>query len=231
MITGASRGIGAAVAKRFAAEGAQVILVARTVGGLEEVDDAIRAAGHSPATLVPADLTKPSDIAALPNALYSRFGRLDILVGNAAMLGALSPIAHSDPELWCQVVDLNLIANYRLITMLNPLLQQSDAGRVILVTAESGHRVVPYWNAYAVSKAALEMLAKLHAAETRQSRLRVNLLDPGEVLTTLRCQAFPGGDSNCLPVPDNVTEHFVQLATVDWQETGARVTALPSSPL
>lgn len=225
LITGASRGIGAAVAKRFAAEGAQVILAARTVGGLEEVDDAIRAAGHGSATLVPMDLAKPDQVDALGASIYQRFGRLDVVVGNAAMLGALSPVAHSDPVLWQKVIDLNLIANYRLIRTLDPLLRAGDSGRAIFVTSGVARGVFPYWSAYAVSKAALEMLVKLYAAEVAKTRVRINLVDPGIVRTAMRASAFPGEDPEKHPPPEAITEVFVRLAEPSCQETGALVFA------
>ncbi|MFI4988635.1 MAG: SDR family NAD(P)-dependent oxidoreductase, partial [Alphaproteobacteria bacterium] len=165
LITGASRGIGAAVAKRFAAEGAHVILAARTVGGLEEVDDAIQAAGGT-ATLVPLDLKDVEQIDRLGAALYERYRKLDILVGNAAVLGVLSPLGHIDPEVWAEVMAVNLTANWRLIRSMDPLLRQAEAGRAIFVTSRAGSGVFPYWGAYAASKAALEMMVRTYAGET-----------------------------------------------------------------
>jgi NAD(P)-dependent dehydrogenase (short-subunit alcohol dehydrogenase family) len=211
LITGASRGIGAAVAKRFAAEGAHVILVARTVGGLEEVDDAIRAEGGE-ATLVPHDLTLMEAIDELGAKVAERFGRLDILVGNAATLGVLSPVGHIDPEVWDQAIALNLTANWRLIRSFDPLLRESEAGRAIFVTSGVAAGVFPYWGAYAVSKAGLEMLVKTYAGEIAKTRVRVNLLDPGAVRTRMRAEAFPGEDPETLPPPESVTNAFVELA-------------------
>ncbi len=212
LITGASRGIGAAVAKRFAAEGAHVILVARTVGGLEEVDDAIRAEGGGEATLVPFDLTLMEAIDELGGKVAERFGRLDILVGNAATLGVLSPVGHIDLEVWDQVIALNLTANWRLIRSFDPLLRESDAGRAIFVTSGVASGVFPYWGAYAVSKAGLEILVKTYAGEVTKTKIRVNLLDPGAVRTRMRAQAFPGEDPETLPPPDSLTGPFVELA-------------------
>lgn len=212
LITGASRGIGAAVAKRFAAEGAHVILVARTVGGLEEVDDAIRARGGEEATLVPLDLTLLEAIDELGARVAERFGRLDILVGNAATLGVLSPMGHIDPEVWDQVIALNLTANWRLIRSFDPLLRESEAGRAIFVTSGVAGGVHPYWGAYAVSKAALEALVRTYAGEVTKTRVRVNLVDPGAVRTRMRAQAFPGEDPETLPPPESVTDAFVELA-------------------
>lgn len=211
LITGASRGIGAAVAKRFAAEGAHVILVARTVGGLEEVDDAVRAAGGQ-ATLVPLDLTLMTPIDELGLKVAERFRRLDVLVGNAAMLGVLSPLGHVDPEVWDQVIALNLTANWRLIRSFDPLLKESEAGRAIFVTSGVASGVFPYWGPYAVSKAALEMLARTYAGEVAKTQVRVNLVDPGVVRTRMRALAFPGEDPATLPPPESVTDPFVELA-------------------
>jgi NAD(P)-dependent dehydrogenase (short-subunit alcohol dehydrogenase family) len=220
LITGASRGIGAAVAKRYAAEGAQVILVARTVGALEEVDDAIRSAGHAPATLVPTDLKLPQMLDQLGAILHERFGRLDILVGNAAMLGALTPLTHADPKLWDEVMQVNLTANWRLIRAMHPLLAASEAGRAIFVTSGAARAAFPYWGPYGVSKAALEMLVRTYAAETGKTRICANLIDPGVVDTAMRREAFPGEPSGQNPSPENITDLFVTLAGADFQETG-----------
>ncbi|MFQ5955723.1 MAG: SDR family NAD(P)-dependent oxidoreductase, partial [Kiloniellales bacterium] len=212
LITGASRGIGAAVAKRFAAEGAHPVLVARTVGGLEEVDDAIRAAGGKPPTLVPLDLRDFARIDDLGRSLYQRFGRLDVLVANAGQLGTLSPMGHIAPETWEAVMAVNVTANYRLIRSLDPLLRASPSGRAIFVSSGAAHGATAYWGVYAVSKSALEMMVKTYAAEVEKTRLRVNLLNPGAVRTAMRAQAFPGEDPMTLPAPDDVTDAFVALA-------------------
>ena len=219
LITGASRGIGAAVAKRFAAEGAHVVLVARTVGGLEEVDDAIQAAGGS-ALLVPLDLREFEQIDRLGAALYERYQRLDILVGNAAQLGVLSPLGHIDPPVWEAVMAVNVTANWRLIRSMDPLLRAADAGRAVFVTSGVANGVFPYWGAYAASKAALEMMVRTYAGETAKTRLRVNLLDPGIVRTAMRAQAFPGEDPMTLAHPDEIAGHFVPLASPDCTEHG-----------
>ena len=225
LITGASRGIGAAVAKRFAAEGAHVVLVARTVGGLEEVDDVIRADGTEGATLVPLDLSDHAQIEALAASIYQRFGRLDILVGNAATLGALGPVAHSDPAVWQKVIDLNLTTNYRLIRAMHPLLRASDAGRAMFVTSGVGQTAVPYWGAYAVSKAGLEMLVKLYSTEVTKTTIRVNLIDSGIVRTGMRATAFPGENPERHPPPEAITDVFVRLAEPSCQINGARIPA------
>lgn len=211
LITGASRGIGAAVAKCFAAEGAHVVLVARTVGGLEEIDDVIQEAGGS-ATLVPLDLKEFEQIDRLGAALYERYGKLDVLVGNAGALGVLSPMGHIDPTVWEEVMAINVTANWRLIRSLDPLLRQSDAGRAIFVTSGVASGVFPYWGAYAASKAALEMMVRTYAGEMTKTNVRVNLLDPGAVRTAMRAQAFPGENPMTLPHPDQIAPRFLELA-------------------
>lgn len=220
LVTGASRGIGAAVAERFAAEGALLVLVARTVGGLEEVDDAVRTAGGRAATLVPFDLRDFDKIDQLGASLYERFGRLDVLVGNAAVLGSLSPVGHVPPAVWAEVMDVNVTANWRLIRSLDPLLRRSEAGRAIFVTSGVASGLFPYWSPYATSKAALEMLVRIYAAEVTKTDLRVNLLDPGVVRTRMRAQAFPGEDPARLPAPDSVAGLFVDLAAADCRRHG-----------
>ncbi|MGQ9370784.1 SDR family NAD(P)-dependent oxidoreductase [Azospirillum sp. ST 5-10] len=212
LITGASRGIGAAVAKRFAAEGAHVILTARTVGGLEETDDAIRSATGQNATLVPLDLRAFDQIDQLGQAVYERFQRLDILVGNAGVLEAFGPVAQYDPKNWQRIFDTNVTANYRLIRSFDRLLRASDAGRAIFVTSGAAAAPYPYWGPYAASKAALEMTVRTYAMEIAKSPLRVNLVDPGVVATRLRAQGFPGENQSTLTQPDAVTGVFVDLA-------------------
>lgn len=219
LITGASRGIGSAVAGRFAREGAHVVLVARTVGGLEEVDDQIkRAGGH--ATLLPFDLRDSDKIDQIGPAILERFDHLDIFVGNAAMLGGLMPVGHYEPAEWQEVFNVNLHANWRLARILDPLLRRSDAGRAILVTCAIARRPRAYWGAYAASKAGLEALARVWAAEAAKSGLRVNLLDPGPTATRLRALAYPGEDRTKLPRPDQVTNRFVELASAAFAENG-----------
>jgi NAD(P)-dependent dehydrogenase (short-subunit alcohol dehydrogenase family) len=219
LVTGASRGIGAAVAKRFAAEGAHVVLVARTVGGLEEVDDAIRGQGGQ-ATLVPLDLRDFDRIDQMGAALYERFGKLDALVGNAGVLGSLSPTGHFAPKLWQEVMDVNLTANWRLVRALDPLLRLSAAGRAVFVTCAVASTFTPYWGAYAASKAALEAMVRIYAGEVAKTALRVNLVDPGTVATRLRAQGFPGEDRAALRAPEDVTEPFVTLASAQCPHHG-----------
>jgi NAD(P)-dependent dehydrogenase (short-subunit alcohol dehydrogenase family) len=224
LVTGASRGIGAAVARRYAAEGAHVILVARTVGGLEETDDAIRAAGGA-ATLVPLDLAEGAKIDELGGVLHQRFGKLDILVGNAGTLGVLTPLTHMDPPVWEKVIGLNLTANWRLLRSMDPLLRRSDAGRAIFVTSGAARGATPFWGAYSVSKAALEMLVRTYAAEVASFGVKANLVDPGVVRTAMRAQAFPGEDPLSLPAPEAITETFVSLAETSCRQNGQCVPA------
>jgi len=219
LITGASRGIGAAVALRFAAEGAHVVLAARTVGGLEELDDAVRAAGGS-ATLVPVDLRDFIKIDELAARILDRWGRLDILVGNAAEFGTFSPLGHIDPRTWSEVIDLNLTVNWRLIRAMDPLLRAAPAGRAVFVTSGIARGVQPYWGPYAVSKAGLEMLVRIYAGEITRTRVRANLIDPGIVRTRLRARAFPGEDPARLPPPESIGDAFLDLAVPECARNG-----------
>ena len=224
LVTGASRGLGAAVARRFAAEGAELILLARTAGGLEEVDDAVRSAGAH-ATLVPLDITDFAALDRLGAAIYERHKRLDVLVANAAMLGTLSPLAHIAPKEWQRVLDVNLTANWRLIRSLDPLLRASPAGRAIFVTASTGKTPRAYWGAYAVTKAALEQLAGIYAQETEITPVKVNLVDPGKLRTRMRAQAYPGENPETQPLPETVTDIFGDLAEAGCQRHGERIAA------
>jgi NAD(P)-dependent dehydrogenase (short-subunit alcohol dehydrogenase family) len=211
LITGASRGLGAATALAYAREGAHCVLLARTVGGLEAVDDQIKATGGA-ATLVPLDITDGAGIDRLGAALYERFGRLDVLMGNAGLLGTLSPVGHIEPKIFEQVMAVNVTANWRLIRSMDPLLQASDAGRAIFLTSGVSRRIVPYWSAYAASKAALDMLVGVYAAECAHTKVRVNLYNPGPTRTGMRKQAFPGENPATLVPPEAHGEALVQLA-------------------
>jgi NAD(P)-dependent dehydrogenase (short-subunit alcohol dehydrogenase family) len=222
LITGASRGIGRAVAETFAREGAHVLLLARDRKALEQVDDRIRAADGK-ATLIPLDLADGKTVDALGPSLYGRFGRLDVLVGNAAILGRLSPLTHVPAELWDKSFAINVTANWRLIRTLDPLLRRSDAGRVIFVTSGVARSGRAYWAPYAVTKAALEALAKTYANETADSAIKVNLIDPGATATRMRAEAYPGEDQAKLPTPEQVAEAFVPLAMPDFTGTGQTV--------
>ncbi|MGK9231748.1 SDR family NAD(P)-dependent oxidoreductase [Inquilinus limosus] len=208
LVTGASRGFGAAVAVRLAAAGAHVVCAARTVGGLEQTDDAIKAAGGS-ATLVPMDLSKFEQIDLLGASLAQRFGKLDLLVASAAMLGHLGPVAYSDEKVWARVLDLNLNANYRLIRSVDPLLRAAEAPRAVFVTDRIARSGIAYWSAYAVAKAGLDTLAGLYAAETAKTPLRVALFHPGPMATRLREQGFPGEAPGSQPAPDAAADRLV----------------------
>ena len=211
LITGASRGLGAAAALAYATAGAHCVLVARTVGGLEEVDDHIKAIGGS-ATLVPLDVTDGPGIDRLGQALFDRFGRLDVLLGNAAILGTLSPMGHFEPKVFEQVMAVNVTANWRLIRSMDPLLRRSDAGRAIFVTSGASRRIVPYWGAYATSKAALDMMVGIYAAEVAHTQVKVNLFNPGPMRTFMRREAFPGEDEAQQIPPEAHGESLIQLA-------------------
>ena len=219
LITGASRGIGAAVAERFARDRAHVVLAARTVGGLEEVDDRIRSTGGS-ATLVPLDLRDAIKIDELAAAIYQRYGRLDVLVGSAAEFGTFSPLPHITPQQWSEIIDLDLTANWRLIRAMDPLLRMAPAGRAIFVTSRLARDALPYYGPYAVAKAGLETMVRSYAGEVARTAIRVNLIDPGIVRTRLRAAIFPGEDPAGIPGPETVTEAFLELATTECTRNG-----------
>jgi NAD(P)-dependent dehydrogenase (short-subunit alcohol dehydrogenase family) len=219
LVTGASRGIGRATALALARAGAHVVAVARTVGGLEELDDAIRAIGGA-ATLVPLDVKDTPGIARLAAALSARYGRLDVLVGNAGILGPLSPLDHVEPKAWDEALAVNVTANWHLIRALDPLLKRASAGRVVFVTSGIVARPRAYWGPYAISKAALEALARTYAAETASTAIRVNLFNPGATRTRMRASAMPGEDPAALKTPELVAERILELCLPQLQETG-----------
>lgn len=224
LITGASRGIGRAVAKHFAEQGAQVILTARTQAALEELDDEIQALGGQ-ATLVPCDLSKFDTIDQIGAAIFDRFGKLDVLVGNAGQLGTLAPIAHIEPKEWQKLLDVNLTANWRLIRSLDPLLRASDAGRAIFVTSSVGHQARAYWGTYAVSKAGLEMTAGIYAEETKNTNVRVNMINPGGTRTAMRAEAIPGENPEDVKAPEAINHLFLELASPAYGKTGQLIEA------
>lgn len=224
LVTGASRGIGRAVALRFAREGATVIAVARTKNDLLSLDDQINESTGQNAVLVDEDLTQFDKIDHIGAALFERYQRLDVLVGAAGMLGQLSPLGHVPPNIWDDVFALHVTANWRLIRSLDPLLRQSDAGRAIFVTCRQGTEPSPFWGAYGASKAALDQMVLTYAKEVEESAVKANLIDPGPVRTALRQRAFPGEDESKLPTPEDVTEAFVELASATYPKTGERVT-------
>ena len=219
LVTGASRGIGRAIVLAIAREGAHVVAVARTVGALEDLDDDIKSAGGS-TSLVPLDLRKPEGIDQLGLIVFERWKRLDILVGNAGVLGRLSPLGHIEPKTWDEVMAVNVTANWRLIRSFDPLLRQSDGGRAVFVTSGAARIIHAYWGPYAVSKAALEALAKTYAAETVTTAIKVSLLNPGPIRTRMRAQAMPGEDPDSLPPAEAVAEAFLPLVLSSQRESG-----------
>jgi NAD(P)-dependent dehydrogenase (short-subunit alcohol dehydrogenase family) len=219
LVSGASRGIGYATARALAKAGAHVIAVARTQGGLEELDDDIRKDGGN-ATLVPLNLTDFDGIARLGAALNERHGKLDILVGNAGIAGPSSPLGHIEMKPWQDVMAINVTANFQLIRCMEPLLQQSDAGRAVFVTASAAGEANAYRGPYAASKAALDTLVRCWANETASTPLRVNLFDPGPVRTRMRAIVFPGEDPNTLDTPEQIAEFIVPMCLPSWGETG-----------
>ncbi|MBS7703885.1 SDR family NAD(P)-dependent oxidoreductase [Chelatococcus asaccharovorans] len=219
LVTGASRGIGRAAALAFARAGAHVVALARTVGALEELDDEIQAAGGH-ATLVPVDLNDYEALDRLGAALHERWGKLDILLANAGVLGVLSPLGHVEPKVWDNVMAINVTANWRLIRSLDPLLRASDAGRAIFLSSGAAHSCRAFWGPYAASKAAVEAMARSYAAETENSALRVMLVNPGPLRTAMRRAAMPGEDPETLKTPGDLAPHLVELASPSWTETG-----------
>lgn len=219
LVTGASRGIGRAVAVHLARAGSHVILLARTVGGLEEVDDEIRSAGGT-ATLLPLDLSKFDKLDALGPSILQRWEKLDILVANAGLLGPLSPLGHITTDAWREVIDVNLTANWLLIRAVDPLLKRSDAGRAIFVSSGAATGRNAYWGPYAVSKAGLEALAKTWANELASTPVKVNIVNPGPIRTGMRAKAYPGEKPETLKTPDDIAPLFVKLASPAWTATG-----------
>ena len=219
VVTGASRGVGRAAALALAEAGAHVIALARTQGALEELDDQIRERGGS-ATLVPVDVKDYPALDRLGAAIHQRWGKLDILVGNAGILGELAPITHIDPPVWDDVMAVNVTANWRLIRSLDPLLRASDAGRAIFLTSGAAEKCTAYWGPYSVSKAALEALVRTYAAETVTTPVRVMLISPGPLRTAMRQKAMPGEDPLKLRTPEELAPEIVRLADPAWAETG-----------
>jgi NAD(P)-dependent dehydrogenase (short-subunit alcohol dehydrogenase family) len=220
VVTGASRGLGRAAALALAKEGCHVVAVARTEGGLVELDDEIKAAG-STATLVPLDMKDYPALDRLGGAIFERWKKLDILVGNAGVLGTLTPLPHVDQKMWDEVMAVNVTANYRLIRSLDPLLRASDAGRAVFVTSGLAHRCWPYWGPYSISKAALEAMVRTYALEVATTSLRVNCFSPGPTRTRMRAQAMPGEDPETLPHPDLVAVQIVPMCLSSFTDNGA----------
>ncbi|RDV01856.1 SDR family NAD(P)-dependent oxidoreductase [Undibacter mobilis] len=219
LVTGASRGIGAALALQLAEAGAHVVAVARTVGGLEEVDDKIKAAGGT-ATLVPVDVKDMDGIARLALALNDRYGRLDVMVGNAGILGVLSPLAHAEPKDFDSIYAVNVKANWQLIRTMDPLLRAAPAGRAVFITSGLAWAGRAYTGVYGSSKAALDELARTYAAETATTHVRVNLFNPGPTRTRMHASGWPGVDPETLPAPDEVAKAIVPLCLPSCNDSG-----------
>jgi NAD(P)-dependent dehydrogenase (short-subunit alcohol dehydrogenase family) len=219
LVTGASRGLGHATALALARAGAHIVAVARTQGGLEELDDAIQAIGGS-ATLVPLNLTDLDGIARLGAALHERHGKLDILVGNAGVAGPSSPLGHIEMKPWSDTLAVNVSANFQLIRCMEPLLRASDAGRAVFVSADAAHLAPAYRGPYAASKAALDALVRVWAAENATTPIRANLFDPGPIRTRMRATVMPGEDPETLTLPEDVAQLIVPMCSAEWSETG-----------
>jgi NAD(P)-dependent dehydrogenase (short-subunit alcohol dehydrogenase family) len=219
LVTGASRGIGRAVALGLAKAGAHVVITARSLGALESLDDEIQAAGGA-ATLLQLDLKKGDRVDQLGPTLYQRWPHLDILVGNAGILGPLSPLGHTTEDGFLSTIEINLNANWRLIRTLDPLLKRSDAGRAIFVTSGAASGKYAYWGAYAASKAGLEALVKTWAEELTNTPVRANLINPGATRTQMRAKAFPGEDASILPTPEDLVPLFLELASPHCERNG-----------
>ena len=222
LVTGASRGIGRAAGVALAAAGAHVILVARTVGGLEEADDEIRKVGGE-ATLVPLNLKDFEALDRLGASIFERWGRLDAFFGNAGVLGAVTPLTHLEPKLFQELLDINVTANWRLIRSLDPLLRLADAGRALFVSSGAARKHRPFWGGYAMSKAALESLVLTYAEECEGTAVKINLLDPGPTRTAMRAKAMPGEDPESLSPPDALAPLIVEMLSPSYQKTGELV--------
>lgn len=220
VVTGASRGIGYETAKTLAKEGAHIIAVARTIGSLEALDDDIKALGGE-TTLVPLDITDYDALDRLGGIIADKYGKLDILVGNAATLGDITPISHMKPKVWQQLLDINVTANYRLIRSLDPLLRAADNGRaVFLGSSQVARDPRPFWGGYAMSKAALECMVKTYALEVEKSNLRVSILNPGPIRTAMRARAVPGENPDILDTPADLMPLMLKLCSKDYNDTG-----------
>jgi len=220
VVTGTSRGLGRAIALALATEGAHIIALARTQGGLEELDDEIKALGGS-ATLVPSDIKDYAAIDRLGAAIFERWKKLDILIGNAGILGKLTPLPHLDPKVFDDVMAVNVTANFRLLRSLDPLLRASDAGRAVFVTSGLAQKCFAYWGGYSMSKAALEAMVRTYALENEQSSIRANCFSPGATRTKMRAQAMPGEDPETLPSAEDVAPQIIPLCLPGFTDTGA----------
>ncbi len=230
LVTGASRGVGRAVALALGKAGAHVIIAARRTGALEDLDDEIRGAGGT-ATLVQLDLTSGEKIDLLGPTIFERWGKLDLVAACASILGPISPLPHITEDTWDAVMTTNLDANWRLIRSIDPLLRKADGARVAFATCSAAAGTVGYWGPYAVSKAGLEALVKTYAAEMANTPVRVNLVDPGAVRTELRAKAYPGEDPETLPTPDDVVPLFLKALSEDTQTSGEIIKAEDGPPV
>jgi NAD(P)-dependent dehydrogenase (short-subunit alcohol dehydrogenase family) len=225
LVTGASRGIGRATALELSRLGAHVILIARNVGGLEETDDDIKKSGGE-ATLVPFDLKDGDAIDRMGAAIFERWGKLDALVGNAGVLGMLTPLTHLAPKNWDELMVVNVTANWRLMRSLDPLLRRSDAGRAVFITSGASQKSTPFWGGYAASKAALDSLVMTYATECAGTNVKVNLFNPGATRTKMRASAMPGEDPMTLPAPEDIAPQIVDLLLPHSMRIGERVNAI-----
>jgi NAD(P)-dependent dehydrogenase (short-subunit alcohol dehydrogenase family) len=219
LITGAGRGLGRAVALEMAKEGAHIIALGRHSNILEKLDDDIKAVGGT-ATLIPSDLMNGDGLDQVGHDIFKRWGKIDIVVGNAGVLGPLSPIGHIKPDKWDELLAVNLTANYRLIRSMDMLLRKSDAGRVIMVSSSAANKANPFWGGYGTTKAALEMLTLTYANEMIDTDVKINVINPGPTRTKMRAQAFPGEDPETLTTPEEVAKLFIELADPNFKETG-----------
>jgi NAD(P)-dependent dehydrogenase (short-subunit alcohol dehydrogenase family) len=219
LVTGASRGLGFATAVHLAKAGAHIVATARTKGGLEELDDAVKAAG-SRATLVPMNITDFDAIDRLGASIFERFKKLDILIGNAGTLGKLTPLAHLEPKVWDESLAINLTSNYRLIRSMDTLLQAAPAARAVFITSGLAYKCFPYWGTYSIGKAALEALMKTYAAEMATTNIRVNCFSPGPTRTKMRATAMPGEDPETLPSADEVAAQILPMCMPEFSDNG-----------
>lgn len=219
LVTGASRGIGFETAIHLAKEGAHIIATARTQGGLEELDDAVKAAGSS-ATLVPLDVRDYDGIDRLGAAIFERWKKLDIFIGNAGALGKLTPLAHLDPKVWTEAMEVNITSNYRFLRSLDPLFRSADWARVVFVTSGLAFKCTPYWGAYSVGKAGLEAIMRTYAGEMASTNVRTNCFSPGATRTKMRATAMPGEDPLTLPTPEDVSAQMLTMCLPDFTDNG-----------
>ncbi|MFT6659958.1 SDR family NAD(P)-dependent oxidoreductase [Maritalea sp.] len=219
LITGASRGIGYFTAIEAAKRGAHVIAIARTIGGLEELDDEIQSVGGS-ATLVPLDIADGDKIDQMGGSIFERWGKLDGLIANAGLLGIISPVPHIAPKEVKNVFDVNVIANFRLLRSLDPLLRASDAGRAVFVSSSAAETGKPFWGLYGATKAAVNAMTKSYAGEMESSTVNANVFYPGAVRTGMRAKAVPGEDASTLPHPREIAPKLVDMVTPTNQMNG-----------